>query len=200
MRTTESEPREQATRPATAHQTPGSGARYRRFSHGGRALKIDDSQPIPASSRYNCGGRPMRSLLQCCSSFRWTSWLRAALCVPLCLFSLFGFGFAAAPAPADENLEAAALTLIEKRCLACHNPGTKSSELDLSTLEAARRGGTKGPALVAGTPDESLLYRRVAAGEMPLGDPLPEEERELLRRWIEAGSLWSKTLASGPPA
>ncbi len=146
----------------------------------------------------------MRSLSQCCSSFRSTrlccpaSWLRAALCVPLCLFSLFGF--AAAPAPADEYLEASALTLIEKRCLACHDPGTKSSGLDLSTLDGARRGGTKGPALVAGAPHESLLYRRVAAGEMPLGNPLPEEERELLRRWIEAGSLWSRTLASGPPA
>ncbi len=146
----------------------------------------------------------MRSFLQCCSSFRWTrlwrpaSWLRAALCVLLCLFS--PFGFAAPPPPADEDLEASALALLEKRCLACHNSGTKSSGLDLSTLAGARRGGAKGPALVEGAPDESLLYRRVAAGEMPLGNPLPDEERELLHRWIEAGSPWSGALGSDPPA
>ena len=57
-------------------------------------------------------------------------------------------------------------TVLERRCLSCHGPGTKMGKLDLSTRESALRGGSKGPALVPSEPDKSLLLTRVAAGEI----------------------------------
>ena len=95
---------------------------------------------------------------------------------------------------ADE-LGQAAVRLFEARCLACHNSTQKTARLDLSSRSSALKGGERGPAFVPGDAESSLLYQRVAAGEMPLGNPLPAEERNLVRRWIEAGATWETDLA-----
>jgi hypothetical protein len=112
-----------------------------------------------------------------------------------CLLLALALG---APAGAQDGaqIEAAAKAVLERRCLACHNEQLKTSGLVLSTLESARRGGVSGPALEPGRPDDSLMWRRVSNSEMPPGNPLPEEERALLRRWIEAGAPWSGTLGA----
>jgi mono/diheme cytochrome c family protein len=80
--------------------------------------------------------------------------------------------------------------IIERRCIACHGAKTKMSGLDLSTREGLLRGGSRGSAVKPGSPDESLLFRRVRAGEMPPTAPLPAAEQEALRQWIEAGASW----------
>ena len=114
--------------------------------------------------------------------------------------ALFLLLLAAASAPgadsgsAERSASELGTQLITKRCLACHNSQTKSSGLDLSTRSAAELGGERGPAFVAGDAQSSLIYRRVAAGEMPLGNPLPESEREVVRQWIEAGAPWTGSL------
>ena len=43
--------------------------------------------------------------------------------------------------------------------------------------------------------NESLLMTRVDKGEMPPSAPLPPEEKESLRRWIDAGAAWSEAIA-----
>jgi hypothetical protein len=56
------------------------------------------------------------------------------------------------------------------------------------------RGGDKGPVVVVGKPNESLLVQRAAEGSMPPitdGDALPPEEVETLRKWIDSGAEWS---------
>jgi hypothetical protein len=81
--------------------------------------------------------------------------------------------------------------LFEKQCWACHSQNQKLSELDLTSREAALKGGLHGPAVVPGKPDESRLMMHVTGKEtpqMPLGAPLPEESIALLRAWIEQGA------------
>ncbi|MCC2669438.1 MAG: Planctomycete cytochrome [Armatimonadetes bacterium] len=99
---------------------------------------------------------------------------------------------APAPAVADRELPAAAAELLGRRCLQCHG-AQKLSGLDLRTREAALHGGGRGTPLIAGKPEESLLYRVIsgqAEPKMPPGKPLPPAEQALLRRWIASGAAW----------
>ena len=95
------------------------------------------------------------------------------------------------------DLEVEARDLVARRCLGCHGPKSKVAGLDLSTRETALKGGSKGPALKPGVANESLLMARVDKGQMPPTAPLPPEEKETLRRWIEAGAAWSEAIAEG---
>src|SRR6266566_1703866 len=98
---------------------------------------------------------------------------------------------------AAADLEVEARDLVARRCLSCHGPKSKVAGLDLSTRETALKGGSKGPALKPGAANDSLLMARVDKGQMPPTAPLPPEEKETLRRWIEAGAAWSEAIAEG---
>ena len=94
----------------------------------------------------------------------------------------------------QEPLSEAAQEVLKKRCLACHG-ATQMSELDLRSREAALVGGTRGPSLVPGRPQQSALFLASAhQGElkMPPGSeaPLAPQELEVLRKWIEQGADW----------
>ena len=89
-----------------------------------------------------------------------------------------------------DTLEQSASRIVTQQCVTCHNVEKPTSGLDLSRRGGAIAGGQSGPALVPGDPEASLMYRKVAAGEMPFGNPLPPQDREIIRRWIEAGASW----------
>ena len=82
------------------------------------------------------------------------------------------------------------------RCVTCHGMRRQEGGLDLRTLGSRLKGGHSGPALVPSQPEESLLYQRVVAGEMPPPEllyannvrPPSEDEVELLRQWIADGA------------
>ncbi len=80
------------------------------------------------------------------------------------------------------------LPLVRLKCVKCHGPGKSEGGLNLSTPAWLSKGGDSGAAVRGGKPDESLLWQRVAADEMPPDDPLKAEERELLATWIKAGA------------
>ncbi len=80
--------------------------------------------------------------------------------------------------------------LLAGRCLECHNTSSRKGGLDLSRLQSARAGGESGKVIVPGMPDESLLWQHVRDEEMPPKHPLPEAEKQLLRRWIATGAKW----------
>jgi hypothetical protein len=75
----------------------------------------------------------------------------------------------------------------------CHDRGPVAG-VDLSS--EARAFATLRAKIAPGDPEASILYRRItpelcrgSCRLMPLGkDPLPDEERELVRAWIEAGA------------
>ena len=72
----------------------------------------------------------------------------------------------------------------------CHAGLEPKGELSLVSVELARKGGESGPAWVPGDAEQSLLWQRVRADEMPPKHPLTAAEKELLRRWIEEGASW----------
>ncbi|HYI96745.1 MAG TPA: DUF1553 domain-containing protein [Bryobacteraceae bacterium] len=89
------------------------------------------------------------------------------------------------------DLEQEMQSLLQRRCLSCHGPKTRTAGLDLSTRNGAIKGGVTGSALKPGSPAESLLLARVVNGQMPPAAPLPPAEKELMQRWIAAGAPWS---------
>src|ERR1700687_3816443 len=92
------------------------------------------------------------------------------------------------------ELETRATAIFSARCLSCHNPDQKIAGLVLTSREYAITGGKSGSAFTPGKPDESLLMKKLAAGQMPPGNPLPEAERQTIREWIQAGAPWSTAL------
>ena len=97
---------------------------------------------------------------------------------------------AAARAGGDVDFDKTLAPLLAGRCLGCHAGAGAKGGLDLSTAKGVAAGGDNGPAVAPGKPAESLLWRRVAAGEMPPKHPLPEQERAVLKAWIEGGAKW----------
>lgn len=81
--------------------------------------------------------------------------------------------------------------LLSRRCSGCHNAQDTNGGLDLTQRETARAGGDSGAALQPGSPEASLLWQRIAAGEMPPKQKLSAAEQELLRAWIATGAPWS---------
>jgi hypothetical protein len=80
--------------------------------------------------------------------------------------------------------------ILASRCLECHRGTKPKGKLDLSDHASAVRGGETGAGLVAGKLDQSLIWSRIDAGEMPPDDPLPESERRLIRDWIADRAVW----------
>ena len=102
----------------------------------------------------------------------------------------------------NETLTQQAVALLHARCLQCHG-AEPASGLDLRSREAALKGGSRGPSLIAGKPEQSLLLQFVTGNQqprMPQGGELSSAEIELLRRWIEAGAAWAEVaaMASAP--
>jgi WD40 repeat protein len=82
--------------------------------------------------------------------------------------------------------------ILDKNCTSCHQPASKQSDLDLTTYAAFRAGGKRGPAFVAGSPEQSLVIQFITAAlkpSMPLGEPtLAADDVSTIRNWIASGA------------
>jgi hypothetical protein len=80
--------------------------------------------------------------------------------------------------------------ILEQRCVMCHGGSVQRSGLDLRSEQTILRGGARGPAVVPGNLDRSLLYRLVTHKEepaMPMGMArLPDSDTAEIARWIES--------------
>ena len=100
---------------------------------------------------------------------------------------LFSTVLAAAPGP---SFEKDVLPIFTAHCFACHG-GTSMIGLDLRTAQSVMKGSHNGPVMVAGDSDESLLYQKVSAREMPpkaFNLDLSDAQIETIKNWIEAGA------------
>jgi mono/diheme cytochrome c family protein len=104
------------------------------------------------------------------------------------------FLFSAAPllAADDPSYQRDVRPILEKNCTGCHQPGSKQSDLDLTTYAGFQAGGRRGPAFVAGSPDESLVIQFITAAlepSMPFGQsPLAPDDVARIREWIKGGA------------
>src|SRR5262245_25734307 len=63
--------------------------------------------------------------------------------------------------------------LLQERCYTCHGALKQKKSLRLDTVAAMLKGGSDGPVLVPGDPEQSMVLQRV--GTMNLEDRMPPE-------------------------
>lgn len=88
---------------------------------------------------------------------------------------------------------AAAMTILRAHCFGCHNVEKKRGQLDLTSRDAALKGGETGPALKPGKASDSPLVKLLAPGvesHMPPKKQLPPQLIATLRAWVDAGAPW----------
>ncbi|HMC60252.1 MAG TPA: DUF1549 domain-containing protein, partial [Candidatus Solibacter sp.] len=89
--------------------------------------------------------------------------------------------------------------VLANSCYSCH-AGTAMGGLRLDSRDAMMKGGSRGPAVVAGDPDKSLLVEAIRQTndklKMPMGGKLKDSEIEDLAAWVKAGALWPTATAA----
>ncbi|MBL8811765.1 MAG: hypothetical protein JNM43_16475, partial [Planctomycetaceae bacterium] len=96
---------------------------------------------------------------------------------------------------ADPDFETTVGPLLTKRCLECHQSVNPSVNFAIDTAAAMLAGGDSGKVIVPGSPDQSLLFQKINAGEMPPernghSRRLADSEIEIIRQWIAAGAIY----------
>lgn len=90
--------------------------------------------------------------------------------------------------------------VFEAKCMQCHNNEVQRGALNMSSPAKLALGGDHGVVLVAGSAEESELFRRVTllpdhAKYMPLkGQPMTFQEIKLMEWWLEEGASFEARL------
>src|SRR5690349_18763269 len=119
--------------------------------------------------------------------------LCAALAAALAMMMLAAqSAHAAAPKPVSFINEVA--PILKEKCFGCHGAKNPKGKLDMTKYETFRKGGTKDDPIAPGNPDDSYIMMALTATDkkrMPpkeSGDPLPQQQIELIERWIAEGA------------
>jgi len=96
--------------------------------------------------------------------------------------------------------------ILAAKCVGCHSEVLAENKLNLEGVAAMLKGGKRGPALVPGKADQSLLFQTAAHQvdpAMPPKDkkdakPLTPEELGLIKLWIDAGAKDDSDEAEAP--
>ncbi len=118
---------------------------------------------------------------------------RSLLAPPFCALAALLFTFSHAPADeASKPLvyESDVRAIFVSKCGSCHGDRAQKAELKLTDAASLLRGGESGRVVVAGKPNDSLLWELVAAEEMPPENAkrLTDREKQVLRDWIAGGA------------
>src|SRR4051794_23531309 len=79
--------------------------------------------------------------------------------------------------------------ILKDNCFACHDAKKRKGQLDMTTFETFRKGGTKDDPIADGKPEESYILDALTATDkrrMPpkeSGEALPPEKIEIIRQW-----------------
>lgn len=111
------------------------------------------------------------------------------------LLLLGGVALAQEPVSKEKALDLAGNVhvIFEKRCNECHGSHLKKPEGKFGHVLDLKRMADNLDYVERGKPHQSELYRLVNDGEMPPDDhpktpPLTGEEKDIVRRWIQAGA------------
>lgn len=115
----------------------------------------------------------------------------------LAVIAILGAGLGNAQAKVDfvKDIQ----PILTKSCVECHNAEKTKGDLRLDNKEGAMHS------VKAGKATESELFKRITLPKdhedimPPKGDPLPKEQTDLIKAWIEEGAIWPDgvTLKSG---
>jgi mono/diheme cytochrome c family protein len=124
-----------------------------------------------------------------------------ALSLSSALFAAANMGFANAQttnAGSPEFFESKIRPILANNCYGCHTNSAMGG-LRLDSLDGLKKGGKRGPALVPGDPDKSLLIAAIRqtgdAPKMPMGGKLKDAEVADIVSWVKAGAVWPKSSA-----
>src|SRR5579863_2915721 len=74
--------------------------------------------------------------------------------------------------------------IFQANCVSCHGTQVKLKDLNLTTEETALKGSESGAVVIPGEPEDSILYRKVQSGAMPMGKPhLSEKDVATIFSW-----------------
>ena len=105
----------------------------------------------------------------------------------------------------EVDFEKEILPIFRRNCLACHSATEAQSDLVLESPQTILKGGSEGPAVVAGKRRESRLLKLASKQKephMPPPDndvkakPLTPQELGLIKLWIDQGAKGEVTAAS----
>jgi hypothetical protein len=120
---------------------------------------------------------------------------RLSLLILFAPFTLFTAAYA--DDSRDAFFELKIRPVLTSTCVPCHGGKKTESGLNLRSREALVKGGDRGPALVPGDPDHSLLMQAIRRSheevKMPPKEPLPSEVVADFASWISAGADWPAT-------
>lgn len=89
-------------------------------------------------------------------------------------------------------------TILKENCVHCHGGDTTEAKLDLATQESVLKGGERGPAVVIGRGDKSLLSRVIRHEQQPHmpkdADKLTPEQIAAIVEWIDLGAPYDEPL------
>jgi WD40 repeat protein len=103
------------------------------------------------------------------------------------------------------DFEKEVLPIFRRNCLACHSATEAQGDLVLESPATILKGGSEGPAVVAGKSGESLLLKLASQQKEPFmpppdndvkAKPLTPEELGLIKLWIDQGAKGEVKLAS----
>jgi hypothetical protein len=129
------------------------------------------------------------------------------------LVHVLGFGVRAQETKEQPSLPPAAIAFFEKKvrpvladhCSRCHGEMKQKGSLRLDSRAAALTGGDRGPVLVPGQPESSLMMKAISYAnpelKMPPSKKLSREQIEALTEWVKMGAPWpgaDKTTAPTP--
>ncbi len=100
--------------------------------------------------------------------------------------------------------------IFEQKCNDCHGSHLKKPEAKFGHVLDLKRLADNGDYIERGKANKSELFRLVDEGEMPPDDqpknsPLTREEKDIIRRWIQAGAphelpvVLPKRVSTAPP-
>jgi WD40 repeat protein len=81
---------------------------------------------------------------------------------------------------------------IDDQCIACHDDGFETSDLAMHTVDALKKGGRRGPAIVPGNGKESLIIQFLTGEKQPQMPPktqIPLDLIDQVKRWIDEGAM-----------
>ncbi len=89
--------------------------------------------------------------------------------------------------------------VLERSCFSCHTDDERSG-LRLDSRERMLQGGSRGPAIIPGNPEQSLIIAALRHVDEDLrmprnADQLPEAELQGFIDWIQAGAEWAESTA-----
>ncbi len=127
----------------------------------------------------------------CLKACFWLLLTACAMCV----------GFPPVLAVEEPRFERDIVPILKTHCFSCHGADKRKGGLDLRTVGSVAKGGAGGAVVIGGKPEESVILKRVAAGEMPpdTARKLSPAEVSLVRDWILAGLPADNTVSDPSP-